>query len=146
MGLLHFRTEELVDRQTYERMGDAALDLFTPTALAALEDLRAFFNEFRPTSIMVNNWPFGGTLQWRGYRTREKAAQLGSPNSQHAAGNAFDCNVSGYTAEQARRKILTRQDHPLLRKITRLEADVRWLHFDCKPLAANQRRIYVFRA
>ena len=46
----------------------------------------------------------GGRAEWRGYRTKAKAIELGSPQSEHAAGNAFDCTISGFTAARARRR------------------------------------------
>lgn len=133
----NFAPFELVDRGTYERMGETALSLFTSDALMALDDLRDFFGK----NITVNNWAFGGTLQWRGYRL--PACKEYSPNSQHSKGNAFDCDIQGYTAEQARKKILANKDNPLLAKITRMEAGVNWLHIDCMT---GVKRIHLFKA
>lgn len=138
----HFIIEELVSRDTFEKLGQDAWQLFNTEALIALDDLREYFN----ASITVNNWATGGVFQWRGYRTPEKAKQLGAPNSQHAKGNAFDCTIRGYTAHEARAEILAHQDHELLNRITRLEGGVSWLHFDCATLPAGKKRIYVFHA
>jgi hypothetical protein len=85
----HFQPFELVDRKTYELMGEKALELFTPEILEALEGVREFFDR----SIMVNTWYNGGRFQWRGYRTKEHCAMLGSPNSEHGKGNAFDFDI-----------------------------------------------------
>jgi hypothetical protein len=135
----HFQPYEIVDKQTFEKMGDDALSLFNPEALIALDDLREFFDK----PITVNNWhEVKGGFQWRGFRTPEKAAELGSPKSQHAQGNAFDCDIRGYTAEQARIVIQHHKDDPLLCRIMRMEAKVPWLHFDLKPV---ENRIYVFK-
>jgi hypothetical protein len=135
----YFKTYELVDRATYESVGDEALTLFfNPNALQALDDLREFFG----SSITVNDWYWRkGGFQWRGYRTPKKAAELRSPYSQHRYGNAFDCDIKGYTAEQARHMIILNKDDILLSKIMRLEAKVTWLHFDLKPV---ENRIYLF--
>jgi hypothetical protein len=136
----NFATFELVDRETYEAMRDSALILFNPDALIALDDLRDFFGK----NITVNNWSWGGKFQWRGFRT--KACKEYRLNSQHTRGNAFDCDIQGYTAEQARQEILANKDHPLLKKITRMEAGVQWLHFDLGKVPPGQARIYLFRA
>lgn len=138
----NFRTYELVDRRTYEQMGDGALSLFHPDALQALDDLRDYFK----VPVTVNNWRKGGPFQWRGYRTKEKAAALGAPNSMHARGGAFDCTVSGITAAAARSRIMADKDNPLLCRITRMEAGVSWLHFDIKTLPPGVERIKLFRA
>jgi hypothetical protein len=146
MFMPHFQVEELVDRATHAWMGDEALGLFNPKALAALENLWVFFNRIKPCAITVNTWLWGGRTEWRGYRTQAKAIELGSPKSEHAAGNAFDCTISGFSAAHARQLIVQHQADPLLLNITRLEADVSWLHFDCKKLPPHQKRIYVFKA
>ena len=136
----YFKLEEIVDRKTFEKMGTEAWQLFNTEALIALDDLREFFGK----NITVNNWLWEGKLQWRGYRTPEKAKELGAPNSQHAKGNAFDCSIQGYTAKEARATIIAHQDDPLLCRIMRIEDDVSWLHFDLGPLPKGKQRIYLF--
>jgi len=138
----YFKSEELVDKKTFETMGENSLSLFNPEALVALDNLREYFN----CPITVNNWHRGGIFQWRGYRTPEKAKELGSPNSQHAKGNAFDCTINGYSAREVRAEIIAHQDHELLKLITRMEANTSWLHFDLMELPKNKQRIYLFRA
>ncbi len=135
----HFQVYELVDEETYERMGEAAISLFAPEALEALDGLRDYFD----LPIVVNNWHAGGSWQWRGWRTPEKAKELGAPHSQHALGRAFDCTIHGIPAEEARARILGDKDHHLLCRITRLEEAVAWVHFDTMPVAD---RIHLFRA
>jgi hypothetical protein len=137
----YFAVHELVDRETYERMGDLALSLFRPCALEALDDLRKYFQ----CAITVNNWHSGGDFQWRGYRTLTEATRLGAPNSRHAFGEAFDCDIHGVPAEEARKRILENQDNPLLSKITRMEAGVTWLHFDVMELPPGFKRIHLFK-
>ena len=129
----YFKAYELVDRLTYERLGEKALDLFTPEILEALDGVREFFDE----PITVNNWISGGRFQWRGYRTPEKAKMLGSPNSEHAKGNAFDFDVKGMTAQEVRQNIILNKDNPLLKD------SVNWVHMDCKPI---NMRIRLFKA
>ena len=133
-----FELNEIIDRKTYEKWGDRAWILFNPNALEALDGLREFMN----APITVNNWwgnPGAGN-QYRGYRPED--CPVGAKFSQHKEGNAFDCTIKGYTAEDARRIILENQDNPLLAKIMRLEADVSWLHFDLKPVP---NRIHLFK-
>jgi hypothetical protein len=136
----HFQAHELVDRATFELLGDKAFDLFVPRALQAADDLREYFD----VPITINNWHSGGEFEWRGFRTLQKAAELGAPHSKHALGEAFDCDIYGTTAEEARRRILADKDHALLRLITRLETRVNWLHFDVAELPYGVSRIYLF--
>ena len=49
------------------------------------------------------------------------------------------------TAEEARKKILADQDNPLVSRITRLETEVNWCHFDLAVLPKGKHRIYVFK-
>jgi hypothetical protein len=135
----HFELYELVSKDTYEAMGDSAWSLFNPEALEALDNLREYFG----VSVTVNTWKNGGSLQHRGYRTPQEAADLGSPNSQHRFGNAFDCDIQGISADDARKQICDNKDNPLLIKIQRLEDGVPWVHFDLKPVP---NRIYLFKA
>lgn len=158
-----FKAYELVDRKTYETLGDKAIELFTPEILEALDGVREFFDE----PILVNNWHSGGEYQWRGYRTPEKAKQLGSEFSQHAWSevasehngtewkivngkqklvplcNAFDFDVRNMSANEVRQVIRLNKDDPLLSRIMRMEDRVGWVHIDCKPVT---KRIYLFHA
>ena len=136
----YFKVFELVNRETYDKMGDRAIELFTPDALAALDGIREYFG----APVTVNNWHSGGPFEWRGWRTLKKAAELGAPKSAHARGEAFDCDIQGVTAEEARQRILDDKSNPLLLKITRIEANVNWLHFDVTELPYGVHRIYVF--
>jgi hypothetical protein len=133
----NFKLYELIDKETYNEQGARAWNLFNPEALIALDDLRDFFG----VPITINNWFNGGSFQWRGFRTLEKAIELGAPHSQHAYGNAFDCDISGISAEDARKTIIEHKDGALLKRIMRLEGKVSWLHFDLMPVAD---RIHVF--
>ena len=133
----YFRPYEIVDRATYDRFGIASFNLFNPDALQALDDLREFFD----VPVVVNNWKTGGPFQWRGFRN-PRCPQYRA-GSQHSLGNAFDLDIQGFTAEQARSRIIECKDHLLLHKIMRLEGGVNWVHFDLLHVV---NRIYVFKA
>jgi hypothetical protein len=135
----YFKLEELVDRETFETLGEKAWDLFNPFALIALDDLREYFG----VPITVNNWAKGGTMQWRGYRST--VCPIGAVHSQHRKGNAFDCTIKGHPAPEARAIIRAYQENELLQHITRLEDKVSWVHFDCALLPRGTKRIYLFQ-
>lgn len=149
--MLYFKLEELVSKEVFESLGAKAWLLFNNQALLALEELREFFK----VPFTINNWASGGQFQNRGYRTPQKATELGSPRSSHAFTmengvwipkcNAFDIDIKGYTADRARRIIMAHKDDPLLKRIMRVEGRVNWLHFDLAPVPQN-KRIYVFTA
>jgi hypothetical protein len=142
--LKYFQVWELVDQNTYEQMGVGALSLFNPQILIALDNVREYFGK----RVTVNTWHEGGQFQWRGYRTVEAAHKLGSPtgHEQHQAGNAFDFDVQGLSAEAVRQKIKADQDNPLLLNIMRLEANVSCVHMDGKNLVFPEKRVYEFIA
>jgi len=123
-----FKIYELVDRFTHERFGEEAWQFFNPIALISLDGIREFFN----APVTVNNWFWGGSLQFRGLRP--VYCTIGATYSQHRFGNAFDCDVKGVSAEEVRKTIIDNKDHELLRHITCIEADVDWLHFDCRNI------------
>jgi hypothetical protein len=140
-----FHAWELVSRAEYDVAGEGSLSLFDAEAIIALDDLREFFG----VGIMINNWYTGGLFQHRGYRTLadELAANPhSSGHSAHQVGKAFDCDIQGFTAEEARKCILENQDNPLLRRIMRMEADKNWVHFDVLTLPPGMRRIHLFKA
>lgn len=137
----HFQLYELVDKKTYEEMGENAWDLFTPEILISLDNLREFWQ--RP--ITVNNWMAGGQFQFRGYRPSWYQPGV-TPGSEHRKGNAFDCDVTGISANMVRQMILDHKDDPLLSGITRMEGNVTWVHFDCGKVPKGKNRIYIFTA
>jgi hypothetical protein len=143
----NFQLYELVPKETYEKMGEAAWYLFRPTALQMLDDLHDFFTEYKGEKIVisVNDWYWGGNRQYCGWRPEVvvdvDGHPIGAGHSWHKAGGAFDAHFKAYTAEEARQIILSHKDHPLLQKIMRLEDNVSWVHLDNKP---GNPRIHIF--
>jgi hypothetical protein len=138
MTCTHFALYELVDRRTYEQWGEDAWNLLNPDLLYSIDGIREFFD--RP--CYINNWYNGhGSNQYRGYRPPD--CPIGALKSEHKRGNAADMTIEGIDAEMARQTILDNQDHPLLCKIMRLEANTPWLHLDLKNVSD---RIHLFKA
>jgi len=121
----HFKAFELVDPITYAKFGEGALQLFNPLALQALDTMRDYFK----VPITVNNWKTGGPFKWRGLRTVD--CLEGAKWSQHRLGGAFDCDVRGKTADEARSEIIYNKGFKI---ITCLEADVNWVHLDVRNI------------
>jgi hypothetical protein len=138
----HFKIYELVDKKTFDRFGLHAWMFLNPTALQALDGIRDFFTELRgkDTPVIVNNYHSGGPFQYRGLRPLSCA--IGAEYSQHRLGNAFDCDIKGVSAERARQIILEHKDDPRLAMITCIEADVNWLHFDCRNIPDRIRIVH----
>lgn len=124
----HFRIEELVDKLTFDRFGEKSWMFFNQSALKSLDSIREYFG----VQVIVNNWLWGGELQYRGLRP--KYVQVGSEYSQHRLGNAFDCTLEGVTADKVREEILKNKDKEGFELITCVENKVSWLHFDCRNI------------
>ena len=134
-----FKLYELVDKDTYFKYQQDSWNLFPAVALSMVDGLREYFD----APVTVNSWWWGGQLQYRGYRP--PWCMVGAPLSYHKRGEAFDCDIKGLNAEDARKKILDFQHEPLLKKIGRMELGVNWLHIDTGPrLRENGEGIYVF--
>lgn len=131
----YFGIDELVDPQTYERWGEQAWMFFRPEALKMLDEIRRFYN--RP--VTVNNWKWGGSFQYRGFRPR--STSTGAEYGQHRFGNAFDLDVNGIPAETVRKDIIAHRDS-YFKGITCLEANVNWVHFDCRNVKNRIMLVY----
>lgn len=131
----HFDINELVDSKTFEKFGEGAWMFFDPRALISLDAIREFYG----VPVTVNNWPYGGSLQYRGFRPRN--CDVGAEYSQHRFGAAFDCDVKGVPASTVRKDILANKD-TRFRLINCIEDDVSWIHFDVRNIEDRIRIVY----
>lgn len=132
----YFRLEELVDPVTFREKGQDAWSLFPDESILMIDGVREFFG----LPVTVNNWLWGGELQFRGYRPDWYT--IGAKGSAHRVGKAFDLDVKGWPAQEARRIIMQNKDHSLLRYIQRMERGVDWVHID--TFEPPDERIYLF--
>ena len=132
----HFVTQELVDKETYELLGENSLKLFNQDLLKDLDTLREELGK----SIIINNWHKDGMYSQRGFRSAK--SKVGGLGSQHRLGNAFDLTITGMSAEEVRQFIVANKDKFVA--INRLEADVNWNHVDTHP-DYKDKRIYLFK-
>jgi hypothetical protein len=137
----YFQLHELIDRNTFQKYGEDCWHYLHADALESLDGIREFFN----VPVTVNNWWEGkGSFQYRGYRPPD--CTVGAISSYHKRGMAFDLDVKGHEAEEVRQAIFDNQNNPLLAKIQRMEAGVRWVHFDVGEVPKGKSRIYLFEA
>ena len=132
----HFSIHELIDEQTFIQWGEDAWMFLRPEALISLDNIRTYFGK----PITVNNWIWGGDLQYRGFRPFY--CKVGADYSQHRFGNAFDITVEGIGAEEVRQEILANKNHVAFEAITCLETDIEWVHFDLRNV---QDRIWLVK-
>ena len=84
----YFKIYELVDPVIYANRGEKAWELFDPTLLDTLDVMRDYFYYKYNVVMIVNNWMWGGSRKWSGFRTPESSYY--SPTSQHSHGRAVD--------------------------------------------------------
>jgi hypothetical protein len=126
----HFKIFELVDQRTYDLYGETAWMFFPDESKRMIDGIRDYFSMLagKDVPVTINNWHFNGTHQWRGLRTIEFTG--GAVRSFHRLAAAFDMDIEGVPAHEARREILANQDHEYLQYITCMEDRVSWLHVD----------------
>lgn len=120
-----FKISELVCNEVYARFGEGAWRFLDDKILQVLYILRfVIFN----APITINN---GKNFTQRGLRCNrcQLVKSKSTPYlSAHVLGKAFDLDVKGYTAEQARQKIksnISKFPFPI-----RMENKVNWVHID----------------
>lgn len=91
---MSFEVYELVDKETYQRLGEKSWWMLNEKAVKGLFELRKAIGK----PITVNNWFWGGSLENRGYRSIYST--VGGKFSQHRVGNAFDINVKGMSSDE----------------------------------------------
>lgn len=118
----HFDIRELVSEADFKKYGLRAWRFVCPALLHTLNTLRDDLG----CTITVNNWIYGGKINWRGVRT-SKCADY-SETSMHAWGRAADFDVKGMTAPEVVVHVIKNRDkYPL---ITFIEIDINWVHID----------------
>lgn len=118
--------------------------------------------------MIVNDYMWGGSNQYRGYRPaielldiEDLVSQLAAYNpgdsllyntrfssftSQHCLGQAIDCKFKYKSAEEVRQHIKANPHLPAYKYITRVEEGVSWLHFDVANWDVTKNGILFFRS
>ena len=92
----HFRIEELVSPEVFQKFGDSAWMFFSEDTLRDADTVRDTW----PNAIIINNWLWGGTLKQCGLRSnidqipKDKTRRGQLYLSAHCMGKAFDFHDS----------------------------------------------------
>jgi hypothetical protein len=143
--LIHYKIQELVPPETYNKLGDKAIEFFTNEILRSIEHVYEYFEHRyygHKIVVIINNWSFDGKYKYRGYRPPE--CKEGAPHSEHRKGNAVDLDVyiDGKRLDPESVRQLIRHHRDQFPCITRMEANVNWVHIDCKE--PNEKEIDLF--
>ena len=117
------------------------LKLLDRRLIEILEELRSDFG----APITVNNWYYGGNLQYRGFRPM--STSVGALYSQHKFGRAIDFSLEHLTPAEIHDHILQNRNARKFMELglTRLESHAytpTWVHFDLAFTGLDE--IYVF--
>jgi len=91
----NFDIREFVPLATYNRWREKSIWFIRPEIIRIAEAYKVFFKEFYQADgvlVTVNNYLFGGQLQYRGYRPPD--CVIGARESQHRFGAGFDCDFT----------------------------------------------------
>ena len=101
-------------------------------------DLAQFYRDYFDAAVRVNDWHYGGDFTMRGFRPPD--ADVGASLSQHKFGNAFDCDIEGFTADVVREEILNNPEPFKDAGLTTLESGrfaPTWVHSDLRTTALD---------
>ncbi len=137
----YFSTQELVDKEVYELLGDDAIKLIDPNLLEVIDVIR----EILGVPLICNDWLWNGYRSQCGYRS--KKSETGSENSYHKRGQAVDIISKEMTAKEMREKLEQNADKlPFPIRIEKWDnnGEISWLHVDLGN--TKGKKIYFFKA
>jgi hypothetical protein len=107
--------------------------------------------------VTINNYLWGGTSQYRGFRPAEELVDkpylmysgkvkslLSSFTSQHCFGRAVDMTFRNFSAAEIREDIRKNPKRSEYKYITTIEDNISWFHFDCRNWDVSKSGILFF--
>lgn len=135
----HFRVEEFVPSELFERFGESSLWFIDKRIVDIAEVIRQRFNK----PVIINNWHSGGSFNNRGFRMPNCA--IGGFLSQHKRGCAIDVNVEGVTPNEVYKDIVDNfslYSKVGLTTVENMEFTPGWTHCDCR-MTKNDKLLIV---
>lgn len=130
----YFDIREFVSPAVYNRYNQVAWWFIDPRLIITADSLREIFGP-----MIINDWMFGGSFRYRGFRSALDLDAPPAPFSQHRFGRAFDSHFKNATVQEVRKYILA--NPAKFPHIRGLELDVNWLHCDTR----NSDKLITFR-
>ena len=137
-----FSIKEFVPQGIYKAFGEHSINFINSKLIIAAQELR---NDMG-VPIYINTWPWGGGLNYRGYRP--PFARVGSPLSQHKFGQAIDVSssVPHYKIYEKVMELekkyfelgIRRMENPQYTKGNHLG----WVHVDTKDVGMDKIHIF----
>ena len=125
----HFRIEELVTPEIFQKYGHLAWQFFDGDLLRDLDLLRDRFG-----TITINDWVWGGVYRDSGLRNFDYKGIFN--RSLHKHGKAFDLKFADHNPHYVRTLILNKPH--MYKSITTIENNTpTWLHIDSRNIDNN---------
>lgn len=135
----HYLIQELVPPTVYKRWKDQAWWFIDQELCMTIDEIRELFG----TSVIINDWLWGGEFTQSGYR--DDSSKYYNEFSAHSFGKAADMKIKGYKSEVAIEMIRDWKDQGKLKYLTRIELGTDgWVHIDVFNTRPNNNKLYVF--
>lgn len=150
----HFKAQELVSRTVYQRIlnsfknntDELIFSRFDDRLLYTLDQQWEYYNgNGQKHSIIINDWLFGGSRQFSGFRASYDNFKSGEW-SLHRYFKAFDYLVGGVPAAEVRQDIKKNQWQERNKYITAIEdfPGMDWTHIDSRNWNKQKSGLYIF--
>lgn len=139
----HFKIQELVSKQVFEKYGEKAWEFFDDRFLKTIDWLRDVLQK----PILINTWHQKGISQQQGFRSNlerfvvNKTEEGALYCTQHMFGRAADMEIMGMTADEFRKWAVKNADqfpYPVW-----IEDNVSWVHIDTRQ--SDKQKVYLFK-
>jgi len=160
----NFDIREFVPKSIWDRFGKSSTWFIDEKTVKVAEFYKDFFSryfknqrgtELKAVIIKVNDWQWGGSRQYSGFRPPD--CTVGASLSQHRFGAAFDCEIILVFHDGRREEVDYKEIHKIIQDyestfieagVSRIE-DVKiakgWLHTDTAWIP-NQKKILIVGA
>lgn len=130
-----FELTELVDRRTYQAIGEGAWELLDERLLITLDRMRVVYGP-----MWINSWAVGGEKEWNGLWTPE--CPFCNGYSQHMFGRAANITFENFTIAEVHNDIMNGHSLKEFEYITTVMPEQEYLHVDVR----NGNRFTVLKA
>jgi hypothetical protein len=120
-----FGIEELVDRNTFNAIGQGAWELFDERLLVTLDRMRVVYGP-----IWVNDWDSGKEHQWNGLWTPE--CPFYNAYSQHCFGRAANLRFENFSVAEVKNDIMNGHQLKEFEHVTTVMTTDEYLHIDVR--------------
>jgi len=128
----NFYLDEFIPKEIYERFANHSKWFIDPRLVSLAQFVRDYFDK----SVTINNWIFGGSRNYSGFRPPNTT--IGAVYSQHRFGRAIDPIIKGISPDEVRATIRKDKDLFFQAGLRCVEENTpSWTHLDIR----NEKKI-----